>query len=73
MRWLHATLYINVASCETQRHDVLVGCRPKNVVDGLRGRSLGSDVVVSPQRTSVVLRPLRSSMFIKRNTYCKKC
>ena len=41
---LHATLYLNVASCESKRHDVLVGCRPKNVADALRGRWLGSTV-----------------------------
>ena len=44
MGWLHATLYINIASCESKRHDVFVGCRPKNVADGLRGRWLGSAV-----------------------------
>lgn len=44
MRWLHATLYIKVASCELRRHDVLVGCRPKNVTDALRGRRIGHAV-----------------------------
>lgn len=44
MRWLHATLYIKVASCELKRHDMLVGCRPKNVEDALRGRWIGCAV-----------------------------
>ena len=44
MKWLHATLYIKVASCELKRHDMLVGGRPKNVADALRGRWIGCAV-----------------------------
>ena len=69
--WLHSRLYVKVASCESQRHDVLVGCQPKSVTDALRGRWLGGAVESPHYQTSVVHRPLLSSMFIKCNAYCR--
>ena len=70
MKWLHATLYTKVASCELKRHDVLDGCRPKNVA-GVEGSLDWVRSRVFPPPTSVVLRLLLLLMLIKRNACCR--